>query len=74
MIKFEINLPEVRKMLQALPKDREKLFEMMRFDVQGAASKYLNGLMKTELSFLTFMSKLKNLTEIGLKLFLKSIM
>lgn len=51
MIKFEINLAEVRQVLQALPKNREKLFEMMRFDVRGAASKYLNGLMKTELSF-----------------------
>src|SRR3990167_3042756 len=51
MLKLDLNLPEVRKVLQALPAKREELFEMMRFDVKEAAAKYLNNLMNMELSF-----------------------
>lgn len=51
MLKLELNLPEIRKTLQELPTNREKLFEMMRFDAREMASKYLNQLMNMELSF-----------------------
>ncbi len=51
MMKLSINVPEVRDFIKDLAKAPEKVFEMIRYNVQESVGKYLSSLMEAELSF-----------------------
>ncbi len=48
---INISVPEVVELFKEIQKAPEKLFEMMRLDIQQIAGDYLSSLMESELSF-----------------------
>ena len=48
---IDISVPEVVELFKEIQKAPEKLFEMMRLDIQQIAGDYLSSLMESELSF-----------------------
>ena len=49
-MKVEVSVPEVIEIFNEIQRQPERLFEMIRFDVQKAVGQYLTGLMRAELS------------------------
>lgn len=51
MMKLDINVPEIRSFIKDLAKAPEKLFDMIRCNVQESVGKYFSSLMEAELTF-----------------------
>ena len=49
-MKVEISVPEVREIFNELQQQPQKLFEMIRFDIQETVGEYLSALIKAELT------------------------
>ena len=49
-MKVEISVPEVVEICKEIQKQPEKLFEMIRFDIQEAVGQYLTAMMDAELT------------------------
>jgi len=49
-MKVEISVPEVREIFNEIQQQPQKLFEMIRFDIQETVGEYLSALVKAELT------------------------
>jgi putative transposase len=49
-MKVEISLPEVREIFNEIQKQPQKLYEMIRSDIQVTVGEYLSALIKAELA------------------------
>ena len=49
-MKVEISVPEVREIFNEIRQQPQKLYEMIRFDIQETVGEYLSALIKTELT------------------------
>lgn len=49
-MKVEISVPEVREIFNEIQQQPQKLFEMIRFDIQETVGEYLSALIKAELT------------------------
>jgi len=49
MLELKINLPEVAEFVKTIPTSKEKLFDLMRFDLKQNATEFVNSLLACEL-------------------------
>jgi len=71
MIELSISVPEVREFIKEIVEAPEKVFEMVRFNVQRAVGRYLSLLMELELTLCWVASPMKgpgslSIIEMGL--------
>lgn len=49
MLELRLNLPEVAEFVKMIPNSKEKIFELMRFDLKQNATDFVNSLLSCEL-------------------------
>ncbi len=49
MLELKLNLPEVAEFVKMIPNSKEKIFELMRFDLKQNATDFVNSLLSCEL-------------------------
>ena len=49
MLELRLNLPEVAEFVKMIPSSKEKLFELMRYDLKQNATDFVNSVLSCEL-------------------------
>ena len=49
MLELRLNLPEVAEFVKMIPNSKEKLFELMRYDLKQNATDFVNSVLSCEL-------------------------